>query len=175
MTANGSSDPDRVRAEIEQTRADLGATVQALAAKTDVAGRTADRATEVGSRVEQDMTARTQAMRAKATGAVNETRAKTSASLGSMARSVQDRGRRLGLGRARRTKATIGEISGNARHQKGPAAGRTRAGAVGAVRSAIQRRPAVVAAGLAAAAALAVSVVGRQFRLGPGLTIRRRC
>ncbi|GAA4605369.1 dsDNA-specific endonuclease/ATPase MutS2 [Actinoplanes octamycinicus] len=32
-------DPDQLRAEIEQTRADLGETVEALAAKTDVKGR----------------------------------------------------------------------------------------------------------------------------------------
>jgi hypothetical protein len=171
MTANGSSDPDRVRAEIEKTRADLGANVQALAAKADVKAR----ATEVRGRVEQDMTERTQAVRAKAAGTLNETRAKTSASLGGIARSVQDRGRTFGLGRTRRTKATVGEISGNARHQTGPDGGRTRSGAVGAVRSAIRRRPAIVVAGLAAAAAVAVGVAGRQFRLGPGLTIRRRC
>ncbi|MFI5909743.1 DUF3618 domain-containing protein [Dactylosporangium sp. NPDC051541] len=40
MTADGRvNDPDALRAEIVRTRAELGATVEALAAKADVTGR----------------------------------------------------------------------------------------------------------------------------------------
>ncbi|MFI7072632.1 DUF3618 domain-containing protein [Micromonospora sediminicola] len=39
MTTSPPADPRQIRAEIEQTRADLGATVEALAAKTDLKAR----------------------------------------------------------------------------------------------------------------------------------------
>ncbi|WP_200213813.1 DUF3618 domain-containing protein [Micromonospora coerulea] len=176
MTANGSSDPDRVRADIQKSRDDLGATVQALAAKTDVKARSQDRATEVKSRIEQEMKGRTQETRARAAGALQGVRARTGASLGGVARSVRQRGMALGLGTTRRAPAIIGTISGNAPHQDGSIAGRARPRAVAAVRSTIRRRPAIVLATAAAVAAVAVgAVVGRQVRLGPGFAIRRRC
>ncbi|WIM99864.1 DUF3618 domain-containing protein [Actinoplanes oblitus] len=43
---NPSPDPDQLRSEIEQTRAELGETVEALAAKTDVKGRAQRRVRE---------------------------------------------------------------------------------------------------------------------------------
>ena len=39
--------PDEIRADIEQTREEVGDTVEALAAKTDVKARTRDRVDEV--------------------------------------------------------------------------------------------------------------------------------
>jgi len=39
--------PDEIRADIEQTRAEVGDTVEALAAKTDVKGRAQERVNEV--------------------------------------------------------------------------------------------------------------------------------
>jgi hypothetical protein len=43
MSSNDTpTDPQALRAEIARTRADLGATVEALAAKTDVTGRAKD-------------------------------------------------------------------------------------------------------------------------------------
>ncbi|MEV0006437.1 DUF3618 domain-containing protein [Micromonospora sp. NPDC050980] len=39
MSTSPPADPRQIRAEIEQTRADLGATVEALAAKTDLKAR----------------------------------------------------------------------------------------------------------------------------------------
>ncbi|MEV4465475.1 DUF3618 domain-containing protein [Micromonospora echinofusca] len=50
MTPSVSSDPDRTRAGIEATRAELGATVQALAARTNVRARGRDRAREIRGR-----------------------------------------------------------------------------------------------------------------------------
>ncbi|MBQ1075405.1 DUF3618 domain-containing protein [Micromonospora sp. C31] len=44
MTPNASSAPERTRADIEATRAELGATVQALPARTNVKDRSRDRA-----------------------------------------------------------------------------------------------------------------------------------
>jgi ElaB/YqjD/DUF883 family membrane-anchored ribosome-binding protein len=44
-------DPDRIRREIEQTRADMGETVDALGYKTDVRARAKDRVTGVKDRV----------------------------------------------------------------------------------------------------------------------------
>ena len=44
-------DPDRIRREIEQTRADMGDTVDALGYKTDVKARTRDRVVGVKDRV----------------------------------------------------------------------------------------------------------------------------
>ncbi|MFC4020800.1 DUF3618 domain-containing protein [Micromonospora sp. GCM10011542] len=168
---NWSSDPDRVRTDIERTRADLSDTVQALANKADMG---AERVTELPNRVGQDVTQRAQTMQERAAGALSDVRTRTSAGLGGVARSVQQRGRALGRGGTRRPKAAIGEISGNARHQDGSALG-SRSGAVGAVRSAIRRRPAIVAGAAAAAAVAVAALVGRQFRLGPGFAIRRRC
>ena len=44
-------DPDRIRREIEQTRADMGETVDALGYKTDVKARTRDKVTGVKDKV----------------------------------------------------------------------------------------------------------------------------
>jgi hypothetical protein len=46
-------DPQELRAEIEQTRADLGETVEALAAKTDVKARAKDAAGNVADRAKE--------------------------------------------------------------------------------------------------------------------------
>lgn len=67
--AEGSTDTDQLRAEIDQTRNDLGETVEALAAKADVKARAQEKATELKDRAAQkgqdmrggvaDMTGRT--------------------------------------------------------------------------------------------------------------------
>ena len=51
-TAGGSApaDPDRLKAEIEQTRQDLGETASALVAKTDVKARVRAKAADVAGR-----------------------------------------------------------------------------------------------------------------------------
>ncbi|BCJ47423.1 hypothetical protein GCM10010168_17810 [Actinoplanes ianthinogenes] len=48
-----SPDPDQLRAEIEQTRAELGETVEALAAKTDVKARVREEVATAKDRVAQ--------------------------------------------------------------------------------------------------------------------------
>jgi hypothetical protein len=45
------SDPDAIRADIEQTRAQLGDTVEALAAKADVKSRAKEKVVEARTRV----------------------------------------------------------------------------------------------------------------------------
>ncbi|MDG4766584.1 DUF3618 domain-containing protein [Solwaraspora sp. WMMD406] len=60
---NGSGDLELLRAEIRQTRAELGQTVQALAAKTDVKSRVRLGAARTGQR-----------LRDQATGAVQRAR-----------------------------------------------------------------------------------------------------
>ncbi|MEV6350962.1 DUF3618 domain-containing protein [Actinoplanes sp. NPDC051851] len=51
------SDPQQLRTEIAQTRADLGATVQALAAKTDVKARARHSAADLATRGRQQLAA----------------------------------------------------------------------------------------------------------------------
>jgi hypothetical protein len=48
-------DPQQLRAEIEQTRADLGETVQALAAKTDVKARAKGAAADAAGRAKDKL------------------------------------------------------------------------------------------------------------------------
>jgi hypothetical protein len=50
------SDPEHVRQEIEETREDLGDTVEALAAKADVKARTQERAEELGQQARENPT-----------------------------------------------------------------------------------------------------------------------
>jgi hypothetical protein len=50
MTQQPPSDPHALREQIEQTRTDLGETVEALAAKTNLAGRARNAALRVKSR-----------------------------------------------------------------------------------------------------------------------------
>ena len=50
-----SGDPDAIRADIERTRAELGDTVEALAAKTDVKARAHDAAQAAKVRVEDSV------------------------------------------------------------------------------------------------------------------------
>ncbi|GAA2672823.1 DUF3618 domain-containing protein [Actinoplanes palleronii] len=54
-----STDPERLTTEIKQTRADLGATVEALAAKTDVKARAKQAATDVTDRGREQLSAAT--------------------------------------------------------------------------------------------------------------------
>ncbi|MCY1136541.1 DUF3618 domain-containing protein [Actinoplanes sp. Pm04-4] len=49
------ADADQLRAEIEQTRADLGQTVQELAAKADVKARAKQAAGDAGNQVRQKL------------------------------------------------------------------------------------------------------------------------
>ena len=50
MTQQTPSDPQALREQIEQTRADLGETVEALAAKTNLAARARNAAARVRTR-----------------------------------------------------------------------------------------------------------------------------
>lgn len=75
--AGSTDDPERLRAEIARTRDDLGATVEALAAKADVGARARAEATEAANamrvRVEhgrRTVEARTAAARDRAVDAV---------------------------------------------------------------------------------------------------------
>ncbi|GAA3453378.1 DUF3618 domain-containing protein [Dactylosporangium matsuzakiense] len=62
MTANRRlNDPDALRAEIARTRAELGATVEALAAKADVKGRARAAADRTLSRAKTDVKVRARA------------------------------------------------------------------------------------------------------------------
>ena len=51
--SNGSGNPEALRAEIRQTRADLGETMQALAAKADVKARLKGSAAQTRNRVRE--------------------------------------------------------------------------------------------------------------------------
>lgn len=57
MTETPPSDPQAVRAKIEQTRADLGETVEALAATTDVKARAKHAASEATDTIEHSVRA----------------------------------------------------------------------------------------------------------------------
>lgn len=67
MTAgNSTGDTQALRAEIKQTRADLGETVQALAAKADVKARVRDTAEHTKDRVRAQAAATTDLVRGRA-------------------------------------------------------------------------------------------------------------
>jgi len=69
VTTNNTTptDPEQLREEIEQTRAELGETAAALAAKTDVKARTKDAAADARARAAQAATdARARAAQAAA-------------------------------------------------------------------------------------------------------------
>ncbi|MEU7934245.1 DUF3618 domain-containing protein [Micromonospora echinofusca] len=88
MTPNASSDPDRIRADVEATRAELGATVQALAARTNVR----DRALEIRGRARGRLTDSAQVLRDRTAKAVRTARPKTGgAGLDGAARALRDR------------------------------------------------------------------------------------
>jgi ElaB/YqjD/DUF883 family membrane-anchored ribosome-binding protein len=53
MTGNGAGDREALRAEIQRTRAELGETVEALAAKADVKARLKDSAEQTRERVRE--------------------------------------------------------------------------------------------------------------------------
>jgi ElaB/YqjD/DUF883 family membrane-anchored ribosome-binding protein len=63
---NGKQDPAALRAEIQQTRADLGETVQALAAKADVKARLKESAAQTGARFRERAAQGTDLMREQA-------------------------------------------------------------------------------------------------------------
>nr|WP_173167034.1 DUF3618 domain-containing protein [Phytohabitans suffuscus] len=54
MSTNGKVDTEALRAEIRQTRADLGETVQALAAKADVKARVRRSAAQTAERAREN-------------------------------------------------------------------------------------------------------------------------
>jgi hypothetical protein len=60
--AGAPDDPEELREQIEQTRAELGDTVEALAAKADVKARAKGKVTEVAGRARQTATERTHAV-----------------------------------------------------------------------------------------------------------------
>lgn len=66
-TPSGSSDPDQTRRNIQQTRAELGETVAALTAKTDVKARARTKATTAASGLRQRATQASQSARTRVT------------------------------------------------------------------------------------------------------------
>ncbi|MCG5438118.1 DUF3618 domain-containing protein [Micromonospora foliorum] len=66
-TPPASSDPDRSRRDIQQTRAELGETVAALAAKTDVKTRARTKATAAAGGLRQRVTQAGQSAKTRAT------------------------------------------------------------------------------------------------------------
>ncbi|SHN13936.1 DUF3618 domain-containing protein [Cryptosporangium aurantiacum] len=71
------TDPDTIRAEIDETRADLGATVDALAAKTDIRGRVQARLADTRVQARQATARATITARGKAGPALEHTRVYT--------------------------------------------------------------------------------------------------
>jgi hypothetical protein len=71
---NGRGDADALRAEIAQTRAALGDTVQALAARADVKARVRESAAQTSARVRQRATQATAQLRGQATYASAQAR-----------------------------------------------------------------------------------------------------
>lgn len=63
---NGKNDTEALRAEIERTRAELGETVQALAAKADVKGRLKDSAAQTRARMREQAVQHTERVRRRA-------------------------------------------------------------------------------------------------------------
>jgi len=92
------TDPDTIRAEIAETRADLGDTVDALAAKTDVRGRARARLAATRARARQTAARATISARAKTGPALERTRGytgtvrRTAAESGPRARAVSGAG-----------------------------------------------------------------------------------
>lgn len=84
MTPDSERTPEEIRTEIEQTREELGDTVEALAAKTDVKARAQDRVTEIKDAAE--------AKREQLTGKAREITPETAGQGAQhVASSVQDR------------------------------------------------------------------------------------
>ncbi|HEX2774305.1 MAG TPA: DUF3618 domain-containing protein [Micromonosporaceae bacterium] len=73
-TGNGRGDAEALRAEIAQTREELGDTVQALAAKADVKARVRESAAQTKARVRQRAAETTAQLREQATHASAEAR-----------------------------------------------------------------------------------------------------
>ena len=69
QTTPGPESPEAIRADIEETRAELGDTVEALAAKTDVKGRAEDRV----EGIKQDARAKAEQVKEKVTSVTPET------------------------------------------------------------------------------------------------------
>ncbi|MGK5671760.1 DUF3618 domain-containing protein [Micromonospora sp. URMC 106] len=162
MTANGSSDPDRTRQDIEKTRAELGATVRALAAKTDVKARGRDRAIEIGGRARQRLTSSAQTMRGKTRNAVRTARQKAgSTGLDGMVRAARQRGAALGAGRSGKSASLRGGVTTGPVAQRGPAAARALRGRLVRIQSAARQRPALVVA-VAVTVGVAVTTVRRR-------------
>lgn len=66
MTSNGTGDPDALREEIRRTRAELGETVEALAAKADVKARLKDSADQAKERLREQAAQARERMRGQA-------------------------------------------------------------------------------------------------------------
>ncbi|MEU6843422.1 DUF3618 domain-containing protein [Streptomyces sp. NPDC046716] len=78
-----ASEPEELREQVERTRAELGDTVEALAAKADVKARAKDRAAQV----KEQATATADALRAQTSDTVDTVRTKVS----DVAHQAQDR------------------------------------------------------------------------------------
>ncbi|MFJ4713816.1 DUF3618 domain-containing protein [Streptomyces sp. NPDC088785] len=77
------TDPDELREQVERTRAELGDTVEALAAKADVKARAKDRAVQV----KEQATVKADALRTQTTATVGALRTRVSG----LAQQAQDR------------------------------------------------------------------------------------
>ncbi|MEU2615669.1 DUF3618 domain-containing protein [Micromonospora sp. NPDC007271] len=171
MMADANSDPDRINEDVEKTRAELGATVQALAAKTDVKARGRDSALQIKSRLRGRVTGAAQAMRGKTAGAVQKARqGADSAGLTRMAGTARQRGNAVRQ-RGTRTMAAFRSSSQNAAQKAGPAARSIRDATV-ALRSAARRHRAAVV--IAAVTAVGVATAVRQLRPDRRVVARRR-
>ena len=70
-SGHSSPDPDVLREEIRQTRADLGETVQALAARADVKARAKEQVEQTKQRVRQSAVQATERLKGQATQVVH--------------------------------------------------------------------------------------------------------
>ncbi|WP_433363259.1 DUF3618 domain-containing protein [Actinoplanes sp. CA-142083] len=111
-----AQDPQQLRAEIEQTRADLGETVEALAAKTDIKSRAKEAASDATERAK--VAASDAAGRAKeaATDAVGKAREKLDESrhiaTDRLAPAVREKAQAPGLGRTALVGAAAMAVTG---------------------------------------------------------------
>ncbi|WP_399883655.1 DUF3618 domain-containing protein [Streptomyces sp. BBFR51] len=130
----GAKGPDELRRQIEQTRGQLGDTVEELAGKADVKGRAKARAADLRDKAG----AMTVQLRSTATQAGH---------------TAQDRAGRAGH--------TVQDKAGRARHTAGR---RVPGGARGPVRAGLGHPRAMLVAGAAAGAVVAVGLLSRRHQ-----------
>ncbi|MEU8264105.1 DUF3618 domain-containing protein [Micromonospora sp. NPDC048999] len=162
MTASESTDPERIRRDVEGTRAELADTVQALAAKTDVKARGRDSANQIKGHVRQQLTDAAQAVRGKSSALLRTARQRAdSTGFTRAARDLQQRGNTLRQ-RTMRTTEELRSSGQSAAKQAGSAAVSVIRDVAARVRSAARRRPAVLV--IAAMTGIGVAVAARQLQ-----------